>query len=349
MRTASYHYVFGVISSVAGAVARLMSPVLAVAAVAGVGLVTDSLQGAPAPPLRLVSEENPLAGKPFYVDPISKAKAAANGANQSVPELNTVADTPQAYWLDQNFPAGSVGGTVQRIAGTAQAVGATPVLALYAIPHRDCGSYAAGGFGSGASYRGWIDAIAAGLGDMPVAIILEPDALAMADCLSGDQRQERFDLIRYAVDTLTRNPAAAVYIDGGHPRWLSADAIAARLNEVGVDRARGFSVNTANFYTTEEAIGYGEAVSGLTNGSHYVIDTSRNGAGPAPDSPLSWCNPAGRALGTPPTTDTAGPNADAYLWIKRPGESDGSCGSGEPGAGTFVNQYAIDLARNAGQ
>lgn len=37
----------------------------------------------------------------------------------------------------------------------------------------------------------------------------------MADCLSPDQRQERFDLVRYAVDTLTRDPAAAVYVDGG--------------------------------------------------------------------------------------------------------------------------------------
>jgi endoglucanase len=80
-----------------------------------------------------------------------------------------------------------------------------------------------------------------------------------------------------------------------------------------------------------------------------VIDTSRNGAGPAPDSPLDWCNPSGRALGAPPTTATAGAHADAYLWIKRPGESDGSCNRGDPPAGNFVNQFAIDLARNAGQ
>ena len=58
--------------------------------------------------------------------------------------------------------------------------------------------------------------------------------------------------------------------------------------------------------------------------------------------------PATSALGTPPTTDTASPNADAYLWVKRVGESDGSCNGG-PGAGQFVNQFAIDLARNAGQ
>ena len=125
--------------------------------------------------------------------------------------------------------------------------------------------------------------------------------------------------------------------------------MAARLNQAGVDHARGFSLNTANFFTTDDEIGYGEAISGLTNGSHYVIDTSRNGAGPAPDSPLDWCNPSGRALGTPPTAATAGAHADAYPWIKRPGESDGSCDSGDPPAGTFVNQYAIDLAHNAGQ
>ena len=170
----------------------------------------------------------------------------------------------------------------------------------------------------------------------------------MADCLSGDQRQERFELIRYAVDTLTRNPAAAVYVDAGHSRWVSADEMANRLKAVGVGRARGFSLNTSNFFTTEEEIGYGEAISGMTGGAHYVIDTGRNGSGPAPESALSWCNPSGRTLGTPPTTATAGAHADAYLWIKRPGESDGSCGRGEPHAGRFVSQYAIDLARHSG-
>ena len=89
---------------------------------------------------------------------------------------------------------------------TAQAAGTMPVLALYGIPHRDCGSFAAGGFGSADAYKGWIDGVAAAIGGGPAAIILEPDALAMADCLSGDQRQERFDLMRYAVDTLTAQP-----------------------------------------------------------------------------------------------------------------------------------------------
>jgi endoglucanase len=318
---------------------------LTVAAIAGVGLLAGPARLGPTPAVRLASDANPLAGMPFYVNPNSAAMRAAQHADPASPQLNAVANTPQAYWI----VPGSSAATVAGYAGDAAGAGALPVFTLYGIPNRDCGSYAAGGFGSGAAYRGWIDGIAADLGGSPVAVIVEPDALAMADCLSGDQRQERYDLIRYAVESLARNPAAAVYIDAGHLRWHSPEDMAARLNSAGIGHARGFSVNTANFYTTEDEIGYGEAISGLTNGSHYVVDTSRNGVGPAADPDNSWCNPSGRALGTPPTTATAGAHADAYLWIKRPGESDGTCGKGDPPAGTFVNQYAIDLATRAGQ
>ena len=330
-------------SSAAGAAARWISPFLAVAAVAG--MVCSAPQVNPALAIRLADEVNPLAGQPLYVDPMSAVMAAAHNADPPSPQLNAIANTPQAYWIDQAVPSAAV---TRYIAG-AQAAGSMPMLALYALPHRDCGSFAAGGVATAADYRQWVDGVAASLGTSPAAIILEPDGLAMADCLSPDQRQERFGLMRYAVDALTRDPAAAVYVDAGHSRWVSAAEMAARLNQVGIDHARGFSLNTSNFFTTDEETGYGEAVSGLTNGSHYVIDTSRNGAGPAPDGPLNWCNPSGRALGAPPTTATAGAHADAYLWIKRPGDSDGSCGRGDPGPGHFMNQYAIDLARNAGQ
>ncbi|QNI06161.1 1,4-beta-glucanase [Mycobacterium kubicae] len=323
-------------------VTRWLAPLLTAASVAG--FVAGPVQVGPAPAVRLAADANPLAGMPFYVNPNSAAMRAAQQANPPSPELTTIANTPQSYWI----VPGSSAATVAKYSGDAAAAGALPVFTLYGIPHRDCGSFAAGGFGSGAQYRGWVDGIAADLGSSPAAVIVEPDALAMADCLSADQRQERYDLIRYAVETLTRDPAAAVYVDAGHLRWHSAEDMAARLNQAGVSRARGFSVNTANFFTTEDEIAYGEAISGLTNGSHYVVDTSRNGAGPAPDSALNWCNPSGRALGAAPTAGTGGAHADAYLWIKRPGESDGTCDKGDPPAGTFVNQFAIDLARGAG-
>jgi endoglucanase len=338
----SLHYVFGVVSSAAGAVARWIFPCLAVAAVVSMGVSADPVRVGPAPTVRLAGDGNPLAGLPFYVNPSSKARAAADGAGS--PELDAIAATPTAYWMD-NLSTPAVDA---KYIADAQAAGTMPVLALYGIPHRDCGSFAAGGFGSADAYEGWINGVAAAIGGGPAAVILEPDALAMADCLSGDQRQERFDLMRYAVDTLTVNPATALYVDAGHSRWVGAEDMAGRLNDVGVGKARGFSLNTANFFTTDEEIGYGDAISGLTNGAHYVIDTSRNGAGPA-DGDMYWCNPSGRALGAAPTTDTGNGNIDAFLWVKRPGESDGSCGSGEPGAGRFVNSFAIELARNAGR
>ena len=333
-------------SSAAGAVARWIAPFLTVAAVACVGLVADPVQVGRAPAVRLAADEaNPLAGAPFYVNPTSAAMRAAQSANPPSPGLTAIANTPQAYWI----VPGSSAATVAKYTGEAQAAGAMPVLALYGIPHRDCGSFAAGGFATGAEYRQWIDGIAADVGPSPAAIIVEPDALAMADCLSGDLRQERFDLIRYAVDTLTRNPAAAVYIDAGHLRWHSVDEMAARLNQAGVDHARGFSLNIANFFTTDDEIGYGEAISGLTNGSHYVIDTSRNGAGPAPDSPLNWCKPQRPSTGHPAHRGDSGrarrrlPVDQTSRRIRR------TCNSGDPPAGNFVNQYAIDLAHNAGR
>ncbi|MGW5498713.1 glycoside hydrolase family 6 protein [Streptomyces olivaceoviridis] len=99
---------------------------------------------------------------------------------------------------------------------------------------------------------------------------------------------------------------------------------------------------------------------------HFVIDTSRNGLGawtPEPGKytgdPEVWCNAPGRGLGPRPTADTGVPLVDAYLWIKIPGESDGSCtrntggtidpeyGVVDPPAGTWWPDQAHALARNA--
>ena len=82
---------------------------------------------------------------------------AAQSADPPSPELTAIANTPQAYWI----VPGSSAATVAKYIGDAQAAGAMPVLALYGIPHRDCGSFAAGGFATGAEYRQWIDGIAA--------------------------------------------------------------------------------------------------------------------------------------------------------------------------------------------
>lgn len=292
-------------------------------------------------------DDNPLARRAFYVDPATTVAAAAAASAPPSNELSAIAQVPQARWIGSDIASRDVAVYVNSFVTAAQSVDQMPLLTVYAIPGRDCGGYAAGGFATGEEYRQWIDQVANGIGDAPVGIVLEPDALSGADCLSAPQRQERAGLLSDAVLALTRNPNAAVYVDGGHSRWLTPAELASRLNAVGVQSARGFSLNTSNFFSTAEEIAYGEQVSALLGGAHYVIDTSRNGAGPAPDRPLNWCNPPGRALGALPTTVTAGAHADAYLWIKHPGESDGPCDRGDPRSGLFMAPYAIDLARNA--
>ena len=149
------------------------------------------------------------------------------------------------------------------------------------------------------------------------------------DCLSPQRREEREGLIRDAIGVL-KAAGAVVYVDAGNARWHPADTMAARLTRAGIAAADGFTLNVSNFVPTAVSIAYGDAIHALTGGKHYVIDTSRNGAGGTADG--QWCNPAGQSLGDAPTTQTGHPGADAFLWIKVPGESDGQCyrGTGGP-------------------
>jgi endoglucanase len=227
----------------------------------------------------------------------------------------------------------------------AKSAGALPVLVAYNIPQRDCGSHSAGGSASGAAYQEWIRAIARGIGANPAAVILEPDAVSGWDCLNAADKATRQKLLADAVAVLKAQPAARVYLDAGHPRWHAADELAARLRNAGINTADGFSLNVSNYITTDENTDFGSKLSSKLGGKHFVIDTSRNGAGPTPDS--QWCNPSGRALGQSPTTRTGLANVDAFLWLKTPGESDGACNGG-PGAGLWWADYALGLARRAG-
>lgn len=316
---------------------RLRKPLLAVVA-AALALLAAILVAPAATP----AGGNPFAGQQLYVDAQSWAANAARTLPAGTAEQRAaqrIAAVPQARWLTNSDSSASVAGYVSAASGA----GAIGVLVLYAIPHRDCHSYSAGGFTDPNDYRAWIRGVRDGIARRPVAVIVEPDAVSSADCLSDADKAIRLTLLRDAVATLSADSTTAVYLDGGHSRWLSAEELAGRLALVGGPRARGFSLNVSNFLTAGEQIAYGEDVSRRLGGVHYVVDTSRDGLGPAPDAPLNWCNPAGRALGPQPTAVTGGAHADAFLWIKRPGESDGSCRAGEPASGLWFASYAAGL------
>jgi endoglucanase len=164
------------------------------------------------------------------------------------------------------------------------------------------------------------------------------------DCLQGAQKQERYDLLKYAIQKLKSSGNITVYLDAGHSKWVAANDMAERLKSAGIETADGFAVNVSNFQTTDSSVAYGQQISPLVGGKHFIVDTARNGNGPAADS--AWCNPAGRALGEKPTTATGNASVDGFLWLKYPGESDGSC-DGAPSAGQWYPEYALKLAQSA--
>lgn len=284
---------------------------------------------------RASARPNPLDGVSLFVDPGSNARQNADRLRTRQPDqaraLDIIANQPQAVWMGEW--AGDIKRAVSSVMKTAG--NALPVLVAYNIPTRDCGSHSRGGAKDGNSYRRWIRGFADGLAGRRSVVVLEPDAVA-GDCGGA----ERFALLSDAVKVL-KAAGAAVYIDAGNPNWIEANEMGARLKRAGIADADGFALNVSNYYTNAQNIAYGERVSAVTGGKHFIIDSSRNGNGSRNGE---WCNPRGRAIGMAPTVETRHHLVDAYLWIKRPGESDGECAGG-PRAGAWWSEYAIELAQ----
>ena len=289
--------------------------------------------------------ENPFLGADLFVDPYSQAVSravAAKGIEAML--LKRIAKEPQADWLGDWTP--HIKGVVRRYTTDAKSFRQLRVMVAYNVPNRDCGRYSMGGVEGPDAYRKWISELADGIGRRRAVVILEPDALPdLTTCLKPADQQARLGMIKFAVSTLKSKPRVAVYIDAGHPNWVAAEERARRLSKAGIHEANGFSLNVANYVATDKTIRYGKAISRLLCGNvPFVIDTSRNGRGEAPGG--EWCNPEGRGLGHAPTVVTGDPLVHAFLWIKRPGESDGACNGG-PAAGEWFQERALELSENA--
>jgi endoglucanase len=281
----------------------------------------------------------------FYVNPYSNAKQTADSWRSTraddAYQMDKIANSPEAVWL--GGWSGDIKSAVANKISAAKSQGAVPVFIAYNIPNRDCGSYSSGGVSDASSYQSWIQNIAQGIGGSKAVVVLEPDAVASTDCLSQQQKNDRYSMLSNAVSTL-KNAGALVYLDAGHPNWISADEMSSRLNSAGISKADGFAVNVSNFYSTSDNMSYGSQISSKVGGKHFVIDTARNGLGATADN--QWCNPGGRALGARNTTSTGNALVDAFLWLKNPGESDGNCNGG-PSAGTWWPDYALGLAKRS--
>jgi endoglucanase len=322
----------------------------AVAAPPGAGGNSPGSSPSDSSPSDSSSSDNPFSGIAVYRAPYSNAENAQKQSEKQSPAeaalIAKIAAHPQASWYGSW--SADITTVVQSYVNASERAGQLPLLVAYNVPNRDCGQYSAGGASDSAAYLAWIQAFAAGIGDRRAVVVLEPDALPLLkQCLSEPDQAKRLELIKNAVEVLEARPGVAVYIDAGHSNWAPAAEMAERLKGAGIDKARGFALNVSNFQPDADLIAYGKAViAALGVPSHFIIDSSRNGNGPAPTSDESWCNPEGRALGRAPTAETGEPSLDAFMWIKRPGESDGEC-KGGPAAGQWFQARAVEMARNA--
>ncbi|MGW4116028.1 glycoside hydrolase family 6 protein [Actinosynnema sp. NPDC004786] len=284
----------------------------------------------------------------FYVDPSSSSAkwVAANPGDWRAPVIrDRIASVPQARWYTTTNTS-TVRSEVSSFVGAAASAGKIPILVVYNIPNRDCGGASGGGAPSHSAYRAWVDEVAAGLAGRPASIILEPDVLPiMSNCQSASQQAETRASMAYAGKRLKAGSGQAkVYFDIGNSAWLSPSEAANRLRAADVSNsADGIASNVSNYRSTPDEVAYTKNILNALGDSRLkaVIDTSRNGNGPLG---TEWCDPAGRAIGTPSTTNTGDSRIDAFLWVKLPGEADGCIAP----AGQFVPQRAYDLAIAAG-
>jgi endoglucanase len=286
---------------------------------------------------------NPFTGALFYVDPYSNAKKTADAWRSTRPGdaalMDRIARNSQADWFGSWNS--DIYSAVNARTTTITAAGSLPVYVAYNIPFLNC---TAAGALSADAYRAWITAFANGIGARKAVVVLEPDALPALGCLSAADQLVRMELLRFAVQTLKAKGGIAVYVDAGHSRWQSVATTVSRLKSSGGDIADGFALNVSNYIDNTELRAWGEQVSAGMGGKHFVIDTSRNGLGANGE----WCNASGRGLGAPATASTGAPLIDAFLWIKRPGESDGTCNGGLTAGKWWAESSVLDQAHALG-
>lgn len=288
----------------------------------------------PAVDTRIVTPDESKAAKAAQQTPAGSAAAEA---------ASWLAAQPTTYWLTPEIdPVDQVWDRVAHLSAEARDQDATVSIAVYGLPDRDCGNHSAGGLDPDA-YREWTARIGDALrnaSDVRKIVVLEPDSIALAP--SCGSLEERARHLRTAVENL-RGVNTWIYLDGGHSAWHPVNEMADLLRSTGlVDEVRGVALNVSNYQDTANEFAYAHRLSDLLGGTHAIIDTSRNGAGPAgPD----WCNPGGRLVGAASGAFGDGV-VDTTLWIKPPGESDGECNGG-PVAGTWWPDAAVELTRES--
>ncbi|KIJ47919.1 glycoside hydrolase family 6 protein [Sphaerobolus stellatus SS14] len=344
---------------------------------------------------------NPFVGYTTFLIPeyVSEVQAAVANISDATTAASAakVAEIPVFFWMDVAAKVPTLGTylAAANAAGGKQLVQAV----IYDLPDRDCAAESSAGEftianGGAADYMAYIDAIAAQVQQYPnvrVVFVVEPDGLAnLVTNLSVEKcanaQTTYIQLVSYAISKL-QFPNVFLYLDAGHSGWLgwpanitpAAQLFAQVLKGAGSGATvRGLATDVSNYNLlrgTEDPAQspnpnydeelYINALAPLLtqNGfpAHFIVDpvlvlltsVPPKVTGATSRVPVS-------ALVHPPTLATL---IDSIVWVKPPGESDGTsnssaarydthCGQSDaaqpaPEAGTWFQSYFVTLVQNA--
>ncbi|GJC85293.1 1,4-beta-D-glucan cellobiohydrolase CEL6C [Colletotrichum liriopes] len=230
------------------------------------------------------------------------------------------------------------------------------------------------------------------------ALVIEPDSLPnlvtninLQTCQNSASGYR--DGVAYAIKNLNL-PNVVMYLDAGHGGWLGwdsnskpgAEELAKAYKAAGSpSQLRGFATNVAGWNSWDAEPGefankpdgqynkahnekkyvtvLGDALKTAGMPNHAIVDTGRNGVQGLRQEWGNWCNVNGAGFGLRPSGSTGLELADAFVWVKPGGESDGTsdssavrydsfCGKPDaykpsPEAGTWNQAYFEMLLKNA--
>ncbi|GAP83087.1 putative exoglucanase 3 precursor [Rosellinia necatrix] len=230
------------------------------------------------------------------------------------------------------------------------------------------------------------------------ALIIEPDSLpnlvTNADLQTcKDSKSAYEEGVAYALKSLNL-PNVVMYIDAGHGGWLGwndnlkpgAEELAKVYKNAGSPKqVRGIATNIAGWNAWDKSPGefagasdaqwnacqnerlyvekFGAALKTAGHPNHAIVDTGRNAVTGLREEWGNWCNVNGAGFGVRPTSSTGYELADAFVWGKPGGESDGTSDTGatrydsfcgkpdafkpSPEAGEWNQAYFEMLLKNA--
>jgi endoglucanase len=307
------------------------------------------------------NRSNPLADRVWGVyqgpqDQVSGPFLSSVGKRREL--LAKIGLRPRTKWYGAFVPDGSIRSSVQKYIASSQNGDPSRLVQIAVFRMEPWEGEACGRASTLAekrSYRRWINELAAGIGDTPMLVVMQPDGPFLW-CAPDKVAKAR--LLTYATKTLSALSRTSVYIDAGAADWCENNKgsnparCAALLELAGVRYARGFALDSTHYTGPVDNIAHGVRIVSLLQRAgygtkHFIIDTAKSGR------PTRWSDmvPATKGglkdnarvcrtvvqtrcvtLGIPPTVRVADPRwglprtvqtqakryVDGFVWFGRP-------------------------------